>query len=105
VSATPHLAAPPAHYENFPVASWLCPPHLRPPIAAIYHFARTADDIADEGDASPDQRLAELRAYRDELAAAAQGEALAARAGRTCSARSPTASRNTACPKTCSPIC
>jgi hypothetical protein len=64
VSATPPQAAPPAHYENFPVASWLCPPHLRPPIAAIYHFARTADDIADEGDASPDQRLAELNAYR-----------------------------------------
>lgn len=74
VSATPHLAAPPAHYENFPVASWLCPPHLRPPIAAIYHFARTADDIADEGDASPDARLAELRAYREELAAAARNE-------------------------------
>ena len=57
VPATPpHLAAAPAHYENFPVASWLCPPHLRPPIAAIYHFARTADDIADEGTASPDER-------------------------------------------------
>ena len=78
MSATPHLAAPPAHYENFPVASWLCPPHLRPPIAAIYHFARTADDIADEGDAPPSQRLAELHAYRNELAAAAQGEALTA---------------------------
>lgn len=74
VSATPPHAAPPAHYENFPVASWLCPPHLRPPIAAIYHFARTADDIADEGDASPDQRLAELAAYREELDAAARGE-------------------------------
>lgn len=74
VSATPSHAAPPAHYENFPVASWLCPPHLRPPIAAIYHFARTADDIADEGDATPDQRLAELAAYREELAAAARDE-------------------------------
>nr|WP_225617077.1 squalene synthase HpnC [Variovorax sp. 38R] len=74
--ANPRHAAAPAHYENFPVASWLCPPHLRPPIAAIYHFARTADDIADEGDASPDARLAELRAYREELAAAACGEAL-----------------------------
>lgn len=76
MSATPPLsdvAAPVAHYENFPVASWLCPPHLRPPIAAIYHFARTADDIADEGDASPDQRVAELRAYRGELADAARG--------------------------------
>ncbi|MDB5730326.1 MAG: squalene synthase HpnC, partial [Variovorax sp.] len=37
------------HYENFPVASWLCPPRLRLPVAAIYAFARTADDIADEG--------------------------------------------------------
>jgi len=67
------IAAPPAHYENFPVASWLCPPHLRPPIAAIYHFARTADDIADEGDASPEERLEDLRAYREELRAAARG--------------------------------
>ncbi|MDP9964872.1 squalene synthase HpnC [Variovorax paradoxus] len=73
--APPHIAAPPAHYENFPVASWLCPPHLRAPIAAIYHFARTADDIADEGDASPGERLADLRAYREELAAAASGQA------------------------------
>ena len=54
----------PAHYENFPVASWLCPPRLRPPIAAIYGFARTADDIADEGDAEPAARLDALRAFR-----------------------------------------
>ncbi|QHE86544.1 squalene synthase HpnC [Hydrogenophaga sp. BPS33] len=52
------------HYENFPVASWLCPPALRPAVAAIYHFARTADDIADEGQAPPEQRLADLLAYR-----------------------------------------
>jgi len=68
-------APPPTHYENFPVASWLCPPRLRPPIAAIYAFARTADDIADEGDAAPAQRLAQLQAYRGELTAAARGEA------------------------------
>lgn len=55
------------HDENFPVASWLCPPHLRPVIAAIYHFARTADDLADEGDALPAQRLADLAAYRQWL--------------------------------------
>ena len=55
------------HYENFPVASWLYPPTLRPAVAAIYHFARTADDIADEGDASTEQRLADLAAYRAEL--------------------------------------
>jgi squalene synthase HpnC len=57
------------HYENFPVASVLCPPALRPAVAAIYHFARTADDIADEGDATPAQRMAELAAYRADLRA------------------------------------
>ena len=67
------------HYENFPVASILCPPALRPVVAAIYHFARTADDIADEGDAAPDQRLADLTAYRADLAAARQGDATSAR--------------------------
>lgn len=59
------------HYENFPVASWLCPPRLRAPIAAIYWFARSADDIADEGDAPASQRLADLAAYRECLLACA----------------------------------
>lgn len=67
------------HYENFPVASVLCPPALRPAIAAIYGFARTADDIADEGDATPSQRLAELAAYRTDLAAVSNGTACSAR--------------------------
>ncbi len=62
------------HYENFPVASWLCPARLRPPIAAIYHFARTADDIADEGNASAADRLTALTAYGLDLDAAARGE-------------------------------
>ncbi len=61
------------HYENFPVASVLCPPALRPAVVAIYHFARTADDLADEGDASPAQRLADLADYRADLAAALAG--------------------------------
>ena len=61
------------HYENFPVASFLCPPALRAPIAAIYWYARTADDIADEGDAAPEARLADLAAYRHCLHAAARG--------------------------------
>ena len=64
---------PVSHYENFPVASWLCPPRLRPPIAAIYWFARTADDIADEGDAPAAQRLADLDAYRQQLRACLAG--------------------------------
>ena len=67
------------HYENFPVASWLCPPALRPAIVAIYRFARTADDIADEGDASPESRLADLGAYRSELAAIDRFDASASR--------------------------
>jgi len=57
------------HYENFPVASVLCPPRLRAPVRALYHYARTADDIADEGDAPATQRLADLAAYRAELLA------------------------------------
>ncbi len=61
------------HYENFPVASVLCPAHLRAPIAALYHFARTADDIADEGDASAHERLAALAAYRQQLVLVAEG--------------------------------
>ena len=61
------------HYENFPVASFLCPPALRPAITAIYWFARTADDIADEGDATPARRLADLMDYRADLAACAAG--------------------------------
>ncbi len=67
------------HYENFPVASWLCPPALRPAVRAIYWFARTADDIADEGDASPAERQALLRAYRADLLAAADGRPPSAR--------------------------
>jgi squalene synthase HpnC len=59
------------HYENFPVASWLCPPALRPPIVAIYRFARTADDIADEGEATSAKRVADLDAYRADLLAVA----------------------------------
>lgn len=68
-----------SHYENFPVASFLCPPRLRPAIAAIYWFARTADDIADEGDAPPAARLADLAAYRADLAATASGLAPSSR--------------------------
>lgn len=62
------------HYENFPVASWLLPARLRPPVEAIYAFARGADDIADEGEASDADRLAGLARYTralDEIEAGA----------------------------------
>ena len=62
------------HYENFPVASFLVPARLRRPIEVIYRFARSADDIADEGDAPPAERLASLAAYQAELDRIAIGE-------------------------------
>ena len=68
-----------SHYENFPVASVLCPPRLRPAIVAIYAFARTADDMADEGDAPAEARLDDLAAYRADLVAVASGQEPSAR--------------------------
>ena len=65
---------PVEHYENFPVASILLPKRLVPAVEAIYAFARTADDIADEGDASPAERLASLAAYDAALASIGRGE-------------------------------
>ncbi|RJX34197.1 MAG: squalene synthase HpnC [Oxalobacter sp.] len=62
------------HYENFPVASFLLPKHLRPAVQAIYAFARSADDIADEGAASDEARLAALRDYDAALNRIANGE-------------------------------
>jgi squalene synthase HpnC len=55
------------HYENFPVASIFLPKHLRAPIALIYCFARQADDFADEGDLSMEERLALLDEFRQQL--------------------------------------
>ena len=53
-----------SHYENFPVASRLMPSHLRPHVAAIYAFARTADDFADEPGRAPRERLHLLGDWR-----------------------------------------
>jgi len=61
------------HYENFPVASILLPRHLVPAVEAIYAFARSADDLADEGDASPAERLVALDAYEAALDTIAAG--------------------------------
>lgn len=63
------------HYENFPVASWLLPAQLREAVRAIYRFARTADDIADEGDDAPSLRLARLAALAAQLDAIEAGRA------------------------------
>ena len=61
------------HYENFPVASVLLPAHMRPHIAAIYAFARTADDYADEPGRTSPERLTLLDDWEHQLGAAAQG--------------------------------
>jgi squalene synthase HpnC len=56
------------HYENFPVASRLLPAAMRPHVAAIYAFARTADDYADEPGRDRDERLRLLDAWGAQLA-------------------------------------
>jgi squalene synthase HpnC len=61
------------HYENFPVASRLLPPRMRPHVAAVYAFARLADDMADEGDRPDADRIADLDAWDACLNAAALG--------------------------------
>jgi len=61
------------HYENFPVASVLLPKRLRAPVGVIYHVARTADDIADEGVFDPTERHARLADFRTGLDAVAAG--------------------------------
>ncbi len=59
-----------SHYENFPVASRLLPEPMRPHVAAVYAYARVADDIADEGTAAPAERVTKLDAWQRRLHAA-----------------------------------
>ncbi|WKZ70678.1 MAG: squalene synthase HpnC [Melioribacteraceae bacterium] len=61
------------HYENFPVASFLFPKDLRKAVSLIYTFARTADDIADEGDYASEERLISLNKYREAFLDAHKG--------------------------------
>ncbi len=62
------------HYENFPVASHLLPPAMRPHVAAVYAFARIADDFADEGAEGTQARIDALDRWDDRLRAVAAGE-------------------------------
>jgi len=62
------------HYENFPVISLFVQKNLRKHVAVIYCFARYADDIADEGDDTPEVRLDNLKAYRDKFHSAIIGK-------------------------------
>ncbi|MDQ6980675.1 MAG: squalene synthase HpnC [Ghiorsea sp.] len=55
------------HYENFPTASLLLKKELRPAVAVIYAFARAADDFADEGDFTKEERLQKLDDWEYQL--------------------------------------
>ena len=62
-----------SHYENFPVASLLLPRRMRPHVAALYAFARAADDFADEGERTVEERLRLLDLWRGRLLDAVSG--------------------------------
>jgi len=62
------------HYENFPVASWVLPHRMRLPTAAIYAFARRADDLADEGNLTNEQRITELEQLAQQVEHLFNGE-------------------------------
>ncbi len=64
-----------SHYENFPVASLFVPREKRPYVCAVYAFARTADDFADEGDDAPAVRLGKLDDWQERLDSAYEGKA------------------------------
>ena len=64
-----------SHYENFPVASRLLPAAMRPHVAALYAFARTADDFADEGHRTDAERLRLLDDWSARLHACVDPEA------------------------------
>src|SRR5512143_2479690 len=64
------------YYENFPVASWVLPRKMRLAVAVIYAFARTADDLADEGPGNEATRLNQLDSYRHKLERMAANEAV-----------------------------
>ncbi len=54
------------HYENFSVATWFLPQHLRQHFFNVYSYCRISDDLGDEvGD--PEQSLALLDQWEAEL--------------------------------------
>ena len=80
MSATTALTAVPSRSprgENFPVASYLVARRHRPAILAFYHFARTADDVADDPSATPGHKLARLHQLKQGLLGASEGEPVA----------------------------
>ncbi len=64
-----------AAYENFPVGSWLLAKALRPHVTTFYAFARAIDDIADNPELAPSDKIARLETFeRGVLGEAGAGE-------------------------------
>ena len=78
--------------ENFPVGSWLVRRDLRPHVHAFYRFARNADDIADNPELAPEDKLRRLDRMAEILEGAAGGDAPAAAAMRASLAETGTTS-------------
>ena len=53
--------------ENFPVGSWLLPARLRPHVAKFYAFARAIDDIADNPELTPEDKIRRLDRFEDAI--------------------------------------
>lgn len=62
------------HYENFPVGSFLFPKEIRKDVALIYWFARTADDLTDEGNIEEEKRLENLNYFESRLTSLLNGD-------------------------------
>jgi squalene synthase HpnC len=61
------------HGENFPVASLLIAPRLRPHVLSFYRFARAADDIADHPTLSENSKFERLDALEQTLLGTSDG--------------------------------
>ena len=64
-----------AAYENFPVGSFLLPARLRPHIARFYAFARAIDDIADNPDLTPEEKVRRLNGFESAILGGMTGDA------------------------------
>jgi squalene synthase HpnC len=62
-----------SHYENFPIVSFFVPKRLRKHVVIVYWFARSADDIADEGNEKPEFRLVKLNEFEQKFKQALNG--------------------------------
>jgi squalene synthase HpnC len=60
--------------ENFPVGSWLLPAKLRPHVALFYAFARAIDDIADNPQLSPQEKIDRLDGFEAAILGGREGD-------------------------------